>query len=139
MTVTHVAVKYLHIPYYARTYMVCSRGIAVFSCQLRSTLRHMRASDYFGDSYQVKTHPGVLWPLSEPGKEIHGATMSKHNSRESDLAVAETLDQTAELFTLLCRTRASLLSTLRPIRSHQQCGHILHSQCVNKQDDTRTV
>lgn len=138
MTVTHLAVKHLHIPYDARIYMVCPRGIAVFSCQLCSTLLHMRASDYFGDSHQVKTHPGVLWPLSEPGKEIHGATMSKHNGRESDPAVTETLDWTAELFTLLCRARSNLLCALRPIRCHQQCGHILHSQCVNKHDDTRT-
>lgn len=113
--------------------MVCPRGIAVFNCQSCSTLLHMRASDYVGDSHQVKTHPAVLWPLSEPGKEIHGATMSKHNGRESDPAVAETLDRTAELF-----TRSNLLCTRQPIRCHQHCGHTLHSQCVNKHDDTRT-
>lgn len=138
MTVTHLAVKHFWcISYYARICMGCPRGVAIFNRQSCSTLPHMRTSDYVGDSHQVKTHPGVLWPLSEPGKEIHGATMSKHNGRESDAAVAETLDRTAELFTLLCTARSSLLGTLQPIRCHQQSGLILHSQCVNKHDDTR--
>lgn len=139
MTVIHLAVKHFWlISYYARIYMGCPRGVAVFNRQSCSTLLHMRASDYVGDSHQVKTHPRVLWPLSGPGKEIHGATMSKHNGRESDPAVAETLDRTVELFTLLYRARSNLLCTLQPIRCHQQCGHILKSQCVNKHDDTRT-
>lgn len=122
MTVTHLAVKHLHIPYYARIYMVCPRGIAVLavlSVMLHSCA-HARLRLLWGLTHQVKTHPGVLWPLSEPGKEIHGATMSKHNGRESDPAVAENLDRTAQLFTLLCGARSNLLCTLWPIRCHQQ-------------------